>query len=285
MTHVASLYKQILASRRMGAGARKRNMSTRKLARLIGTLGKLPRDKRKVVAAELAAMESHASSVDVIRNEMPVQPDCPRYASRQIIKHGRYGGLQRFQFCHCNRTLNAPTGTPLAHPHLHGKWLGLADALRDGLTLHQATLRLQVTDTAFRRRSCFLALPQAIHALVLIGIAEADEAYFLRSGKSQHRGKQPSTDCTVSKCQCRSAGRATPPTLCWSRLTVQEICATPRSILAADMVLCADGCTALAATARQLDVERYPINVPAGGRVSGARDVQNVNAFGSRLHI
>ena len=89
-------------------------MRTRELARLIGTLGKLPRDQRKTVAAELSAMESCASSTDVIETGMPTRPDCPHCASRQIVKHGRCGGLQRFRCRHCNRTFNALTGTPLA---------------------------------------------------------------------------------------------------------------------------------------------------------------------------
>ena len=104
-------------------------MRTRELARMIGTLGKLPRAQRKVVVNELAAMESRASSIDVIEAETPARPDCPHCASRQTIKHGRYGDLQRFRCRHCNRTFNALSGTPLAHLHLRDKWLGQAAAL------------------------------------------------------------------------------------------------------------------------------------------------------------
>ena len=104
-------------------------MRTRELARLISTLGKLPREQRYAVANELASMESRASSIDVIEAETPTRPECPHCASPQTIKHGRYGDLQRFRCRLCHRTFNALTGTPLAHLHLRDKWLGQVEAL------------------------------------------------------------------------------------------------------------------------------------------------------------
>lgn len=271
-------------------------MRTRELARLIGTLGKLPREQRKVVVTELAAMESRASSSDVIETETPARPDCPHCASRQIIKHGRYGGLQRFLCRHCNRTFNALTGTPLAHLHLRGKWLGQAEALRDGLTLHQVSERLHVAQsTAFRWRHRFLALPQTVQARALIGIAEADEAYFLRSCKGQRRGIGRASRKRGGKAARRGLSAEQVPVLIardrmgntanfvLESVTAQEIRTVLRPILPADTVLCTDGGTALAAAARHLDVEHHPINLSAGIRVQGAWHVQNVNAFGSRL--
>ena len=103
-------------------------MRTRELARLISTLGKLPREQRYAVATELASMQSRASSIDVIEAEAPARPECPHCASSHTIKHGRYGDLQRFRCRHCNRTFNTLTGTPLAHLHLRNKWLGQAEA-------------------------------------------------------------------------------------------------------------------------------------------------------------
>ena len=104
-------------------------MRTRDLARMIGALGNLPLAKRKVVVNDFATMESRASSVDVIEAETSARADCPHCASRQTIKHGRYGDLQRFRCRHGNRSFNALTGTPLAHLHLRDKWPGQAAAL------------------------------------------------------------------------------------------------------------------------------------------------------------
>lgn len=271
-------------------------MRTRELARLIGALGKLPRDQRKVVVTELAAMESRASSIDVIETETPARRDCPHCASRQIIKHGRCGGLQRFLCRHCNRTFNALTGTPLAHLHLRGKWLGQAEALRDGLTLRQISERLHVAQsTAFRWRHRFLALPQTVQARALIGIAEADEAYFLRSCKGQRHGIGRASRKRGGKAARRGLSAEQVPVLIardrmgntanfvLESVTAQEIRTTLRPVLPADTVLCTDGSTALAAAARYLGIEHHPINLSAGIRVRGAWHVQNVNAFGSRL--
>ena len=271
-------------------------MRTRELARLICALGKLPREQRKTVAMELAAMESRATSTEVIENNAPAQPDCPHCASRQIIKHGRYGGLQRFMCRHCRRTFNLLTGTPLAHLHLRGKWLGQAEALRDGLTLRQVSEHLDVAQsTAFRWRHRFLALPQTVQAQALIGIAEADETYFLRSNKGQrHRLDRPARK-RGGKAKRRGLSAELVPVLIardrsghtanfvLESVTAQAIRTTLRPLLPADTVLCTDGGTALAAAARQLDVEHHPVNLSAGVRVQGAWHVQNVNAFGSRL--
>ena len=53
--------------------------------------------------------------------------------------------------------------------------------------------------------------------------------------------------------------------------------------MSADVVLCTDGSSALAAAARALGVEHHAINLSAGVRVKGAWHVQNVNAYHSRL--
>ena len=271
-------------------------MRTRELTRLIGTLGKLPRDQRKMVTAELSAMESRASSIDVIENEAPARPDCPHCASRQIVKHGHCSGLQRFRCRHCTRTFNALTGTPLARLHLRGKWLGQAEALRDGLTLHQVSERLHVAQsTAFRWRHRFLELPRTVQAQALIGIAEADETYFLHSCKGQRHGIGRPARKRGGKAAKRGLSSELVPVLIardrvgntanfvLEAVTAQEIRTALRPILPADTVLCTDGGTALAAAARHLDVEHHPVNLSRGIRVQGAWHVQNVNAFGSRL--
>lgn len=271
-------------------------MRARELTRLIGTLSNLPRDQRKLVVSELAAMESCASSIDVIETEMPARPDCPHCASRQIIKHGRCNGLQRFLCRHCNRTFNALTRTPLARLHLRGKWLGQAEALRDGLTLRQVSERLHVArSTAFRWRHRFLALPQTVQARALIGIAEADEAYFLRSCKGQRNGIGRVSRKRGGKAARRGLSAEQVPVVfardrmgntanfLLASVTAQEIRTALRPILPSDTVLCTDGGTALASAARYLEIEHHPINLSAGIRVQGAWHVQNVNAFGSRL--
>ena len=93
-------------------------MMTRELARLISTLGKLPREQRYAVVTEVASIQSRASSIDVIEAEVPALPECPHCASSHTIERGLRGGLQRFRFrCrHRNRTFNTLTGTPCCVP-------------------------------------------------------------------------------------------------------------------------------------------------------------------------
>ena len=97
---------------------RRREMMTRELARLISTLGKLPREQRYAVVTEVASIQSRASSIDVIEAEVPALPECPHSASSHTIERGLRGGLQRFRFrCrHRNRTFNTLTGTPCCVP-------------------------------------------------------------------------------------------------------------------------------------------------------------------------
>ena len=270
-------------------------MRKREMARLIGMLDGLTRGQCRELAAELAAREGKVSSVEVVENERPARPDCVHCGSGQVIKHGRGGGLQRFKCRSCGKTFNILSGTPLARLHLRGKWLDHAEALRDGLSLNQVAARLHVAQsTAFRWRHRFLEVPRSVQAQSLIGIAEADETYFLHSAKgsrgllrkARHRGGK-ATQRGTSK-------EHTPVLIARDRTgnTANFILPSTRStdmgaalqpILLPDTVLCTDGSSALAAVARHLGVEHHPINVSAGVRVQGAWHVQNVNAFGSRL--
>ena len=111
---------------------------------------------------------------------------CPHCRSSLLVKNGSANGLQRFKCRQCARTFNALTGTPLARLHLRSKWIGQAQALGEGLSLNQVAQRLGVAQsTAFRWRHRFLACPKSVQASQLLGIAEADESYFLVSCKGQ----------------------------------------------------------------------------------------------------
>lgn len=270
-------------------------MRERELTGLMKQLGKLTRRQRKALATELAAMESHAASTEIVEGQIPVRPDCPHCASRQVVKNGSADGLQRFKCRACGKTFNALTGTPLAGLHMRGKWLEHTAALRDGLSLNQVAERLHVAQsTAFRWRHRFLALPKTVQARTLVGIAEADETYFLHSAKGQ-RGLTRKPRRRGGKASKRGTSKEHTPVLIardragatanliLDSTSAADIRAALKPILPVDTVLCTDGSSALAAAARELGVEHHPINVTGGVRVNGAWHVQNVNAFGSRL--
>jgi len=271
-------------------------MRKRELARMIEALGKLSRAERRTVATELAAMEAGGSSLALIEDGMPARPHCPRCASRQVVKNGHADGLQRYKCRACVTSFNALTGTPLAHLHQRGKWLDQASALRDGLVLREVAQRLNVAlSTAHRWRHRFLAVPRTVQAQALMGIAEADETYFLRSGKGQRQGLGRAPRKRGGTARQRGLGYEQVPVLIardrtgdtanfvLEAATASAIGTVLKPILPTDTVLCTDGSSTLAAVARNLGVEHHAINVSAGVRVIGAWHVQNVNAFGSRL--
>lgn len=270
-------------------------MRQRDMARLMGMLNGLTRGQRKMLAAELSEREATCSSIELVEKDAPAQSKCPHCASRQVVKNGSADGLQRYK-CHgCGKTFNALTGTPLARLHLRGKWLEQAVALRDGLSLNQVAARLDIAQsTAFRWRHRFLALPKCIQAQTLAGIAEADEAYFLKSAKGQ-RGLMRKARKRGGRAGKRGTSKEQTPVLIardrtgstanfvLAAATREDICTALKPLLPEDTVLCTDGGTALAAAARDIGIEHHPVNVSAGLRVQGAWHIQNVNAFCSRL--
>lgn len=264
-------------------------MRIREMKRLTAALGKLTPGQRKTLATELSALESRPASAAVIESRLLSVPTCPHCAADWVVKNGSARGLQRYKCRGCRKTLCALTGTPLARLHMRGKWLGQAAALRDGLTLHAVAAHLNIAvSTAFRWRHRFLALPKAVQAQALIGIAEADETYFLRS----HKGQRKALDRKASK-RGPSAERV-PVLVARDRagstaefllegIDKARVSAALKPLLAQDTVLCTDSSTVLAAAAKDIGVTHHPVNLFAGVRVDGPWHVQNVNAYHSRL--
>jgi hypothetical protein len=204
--------------------------------------------------------------------------------------------LQRYKCRGCGRTFNALTGTPLARLRQKSKWLAQAEALRDGLSITQAGKRLRVArSTAFRWRHRFLAVPKTVQAQALVGIAEADETFFLHSRKGQ-RGLERKPRRRGGKAAQRGLSKEQVPVLiARDRATATanmilaadskaELVAALKPLLPSDTILCTDGSSVLAAAAKEIGVTHRPVNVKAGQRViAGVYHIQNVNAFDSRL--
>jgi len=271
-------------------------MRNRELEALRKRLSNLTRSQRRQVVADLEAAEHKAASVEVIEEQSSARPGCPHCGSAQVVRNGTADDLQRFKCRGCNKTFNALTGTPLARLHMRGKWMGQAEALRDGLTIHQAAQRLGVNPkTAFLWRHRFLAVPKTVQAHLLSGIAEADESYFLKSAKGQRNGLGRAPRKRGGQATKRGTSKEQVPVLIardragatanfvLNATTTNDIAAVLRPILPDDTVLVTDGSTSLASAARHLGVEHHAVNISAGVRVNGAWHVQNVNAFVSRL--
>lgn len=269
-------------------------MRQRDMKRLTAKVPELTHVQRQALMRQLAAMEGQTASVGVIEEQMGGQ--CPHCGSARMVRNGRAHGLQRYKCRACKRSFNALTGTPLARLRQNGKWLAQAEAVREGLTIKQAAAKLQVApSTAFRWRHRFLALPKTVQAQSLVGIAEADETFFLHSCKGQRR---------LARKPRRRGGKAAKRGLSKEQVPVlvardrsgataniilaadgrADLVAALKPLLPADTILCTDGSSVLAAAVKEIGVAHRPVNVSAGQRVvAGVYHIQNVNAYDSRL--
>jgi transposase-like protein len=198
---------------------------------------------------------------------------CAHCHSWHVVRNGQARGLQRYKCRDCGKTFNVLTGTPLARLRYRDKWLEHAQALIDGLNITKAAQHLEVArSTAFRWRHRCLALPQAIKAASLDGIAEADETCMLKSCKGQRARLRK----TGRKAR-RRGGRATRRGISVEHdvvlvvrdrsgatsdqivpaLDTAHLAAVLQPLLRSDTVLCTDGSVALAAAARHIEVEQH----------------------------
>ena len=271
-------------------------MRNREMKRLTAALGKLTPGQRKMLATELSALESRPASVTVVEDRLASTPICPHCETERVVKNGTARGLQRYKCRGCGKTFCALTGTPLARLHMRGKWLDQVAALRDGLTLHEVAECLNIAvSTAFRWRHRFLALPKNVQADTLIGIAEADETYFLRSNKGQRKGLGRPARKRGGKASKRGLSCEQVPVLVardragntadfiLEAVDKAHVSAVLKPLLAHDGILCTDSSKTLAAVAKDIGIAHHPVNLSAGVRVDGPWHVQNVNAYHSRL--
>lgn len=270
-------------------------MRQREWKKLKAMVEKLTFAQRLALQEELAAEDDAAASVEVIETQAkPAR--CPHCGNPGMVRNGSAHGLQRYKCRSCRRSFNALTGTPLARLRQKPKWLAYAEVLRDGATITEAAKRLKVArSTAFRWRHRFLALPKTIQAQALMGIAEADETFFLHSRKGQR---------DLDRRPRRRGGRAAKRGLSREQVPVlvardrsgatanvvlaadgkADLVAALKPLLPSDTILCTDGSSVLAAAVKEIGVTHRPVNVSAGRRVvAGVYHIQNVNAYDSRL--
>lgn len=270
-------------------------MRQREWKKLTAMVEKLTFSQRQLLKEALAAEDAAAASVEVI--EVQSKPICcPHCGNHRMVRNGSANGLQRYKCRSCRRTFNALTRTPLARLRQKAKWLAQAEVLRDGRTITQAAQHLRVArSTAFRWRHRFLELPKTVQAQALMGIAEADETFFLHSCKGQrHLGRKPRRrGGTAAK---RGLSKEQVPVLVArdrSGATANIILAADgkanlvaalKPLLPSDTILCTDGSSVLAAAVKEIGITHRPVNVSAGRRViAGVYHIQNVNAYDSRL--
>ena len=147
-------------------------------------------------------------------------------------------------------------------------------------------------NTAFRWRHRFLQLPSAQQSTHLVGIAEADETFFLASAKGKKRGlaraprkrggkatKRGLSDEQIPVLICRDRTGSTADFVL-EKADKEHIDATLKPILASDAVLCTDSSKALGAVAREMGITHRPVNLAAGIRTYSVTHIAPCLALG-----
>jgi len=264
---------------------------------LAAELEKLTPHQRSLLVDRLHRIE-HVQAVNtLVESRVLTTPLCPKCGHDHIARWGSASGLQRYRCASCRATFNALTGTPLARLRHKEKWLEYAQQLAEGQSVRSSAKVCGVhRNTTFLWRHRFLALPNTQKATHLVGIAEADETYFLESFKGKKHGMKRKARKRGGKAAKRGlSAEQIPVLICRDRsgntsdfvlekADKEHIGAALKPLLASDAILCTDSGRALGAAVREIGITHRPINLAAGIRVVGrVYHVQNVNAYDSRL--
>jgi transposase-like protein len=233
----------------------------------------------------------------LVESRVLAAPVCPKCAHNKIARWGSASGLQRYRCAACRATFNALTGTPLARLRSKDKWLDYTQQMEQGQSVRKSAKACDVhRNTAFRWRHRFLVGPNGSKPACLVGIAEADEAFFLESFKGKKQAMPRTSRKRGSKaCKRGLSDEQIPVLICRDRTgsTTDFILEKDdrthlfealKPILASDAILCTDGSRAMIGVAREIGITHRPVNLAAGIRViARVYHIQNVNAYGSRL--
>lgn len=272
-------------------------MKTEEFLVLAERLEEMTPHQRGLVAERLRKIGHIQAVHTLIESRTLTRPVCPKCGHDHIAHWGSASGLQRYRCAACKSTFNALTGTPLARLRHKDKWLEYAQQMAEGQSVRKSASACGVhRNTAFRWRHRFLVCPNEQKATSLVGIAEADETFFLESFKGKKQGmtraprkrggkalKRGLSDEQIPVLICRDRTGNTADFVL-EKADKTHISAALKPILASDAVLCTDSGKALGAVAREMGITHRPINLAAGIRVvAKVYHVQNVNAYDSRL--
>jgi transposase-like protein len=160
--------------------------------KVIALIDDLSHEQRKLLKKSLEGENDFEKVVSIIENRLATKRECAHCKSENVKKWGKSVGLQRYRCFDCGKTFNALTGSPLAFLRKKERWLHMALALKEGLSVRKTAALCGVSvPTAFRWRHRFLRAAAADKPIKLQGIAEADETYFLESFKGRRQLPRP----------------------------------------------------------------------------------------------
>lgn len=255
-------------------------MKSEDFKKLVQSLSEMTPHQKQGLANKLRSTRQSEASLSLIEDRLKKQAACPHCSHDKVVRHGMISGLQRYRCKGCRATFNALTGTPLARLRHKDKWLEYADHIAQGISVRKAAKICGVhSNTTFRWRHRFLALPDSQKPLTLVGIAEADETVFLQSFKGQRRGlpraprkrggkaiKRGLSEEQIPVLICRDRTGATADFVL-DKADSLHIGAVLKPIIAVDAMLCTDSGKALCAVAKKMGIAHRAVNLTAGVRV------------------
>ena len=164
------------------------------VASILGDIATLPTsDKEKLRAQLVSVFTKHSGTLDkfVFDERFSAGIVCPYCGKRHISRNGhRKDGAQRYICMDCGRTFVATTNTITAGTKKDLRtWEKYIDCLMNGFSLRKsADICKMHRNTAFAWRHKILeALQIMAKAVTLDGIIEADETFFTKSYKGNHK--------------------------------------------------------------------------------------------------
>ena len=263
---------------------------------LLSLLDDFTDEQRNIFKRAIYEGNDFEKVVVILNSNLVAKKECIFCKSENVRKNGKQSGLQRMHCTACGKSYNALTGTPLARLRKKQEWLRMAAALKEGLTIKQTAEKCNTAiTTAFRWRHRFLKAMESTAAVKLEGIAEADETYFLESGKggrqltrkSRKRGGIASTRGLSKEQIPVLVARDRQGNIIDAVLPDQSTKSIKLAVagkLNRENILCIDGGNALWGFVCQ---EKIPCKIIGVGKHVHEADpifhIQNVNAYHSRL--
>lgn len=272
-------------------------MRKREFERLVEALGGLSPAQLRLVSQRVGELNDRREIQDLTDKRVEALGACPRCGNAEFARWGRTGtGDQRYRCGGCRKTFTSLTGTPFSRVHDKAKLLEDAACMKDLLSVRDAADRMGVhRNTAFRYRHLMMPLLEKHQPGELLGVAEADEAFFRRSYKGQKRGMPrpahrrgtPASKRGISREQVAAltaiarGSRNSFIAVLPSVPSAATVGAALGPVLKHDTVLVSDSASAYKTAAKALGI--VVRQIPRGTHKLRPYHIQNVNALHSRI--
>ncbi len=114
-------------------------MRAKQFNELMVTVRSLMQTQRRKLIDAAKKASTIDDTVTVVNERVTAEYPCPHSNSQHIHRWGCEHAIQRYRCQGCQRTSNSLTGTPLARLKQRSAWIGFAQSMLDGLSVHKAS--------------------------------------------------------------------------------------------------------------------------------------------------